>query len=37
MYELGQVAGLRITVKPSALLGTLLLWALLGAIARWLG
>ncbi len=37
MYELGQIAGLRITVKPSALLGTLLLWALLGAIARWLG
>lgn len=36
MYELGHLAGLRLTAKPSALLGSLGLWALLSAIG-WLG
>lgn len=37
MYELGHVAGLRVTAKPSAVLGTLLLWAALSAIGIGLG
>lgn len=37
VYELGRVAGLRLTAKPSAVLGTLLLWGALSAIGSGLG
>lgn len=32
-YPIGQVAGLKLTVSPSAIVGALVLWAVLGAIA----
>lgn len=35
MYELGHLAGLRLTAKPSAIVGSLALWALLSAIGLW--
>lgn len=37
MFELGRIAGLRITAKPSAIVGSLLLWATLAAIGAALG
>ncbi len=37
MLELGHLAGLRLTAKPSAIMGALGLWALLSAIGFWLG
>jgi hypothetical protein len=36
-YELGRLAGLRLTAGPSAIVGSAVLWVILGNIALWLG
>ncbi|HEU5104138.1 MAG TPA: hypothetical protein VFU22_34210 [Roseiflexaceae bacterium] len=36
-YELGRLAGLRLTAGPSAIVGSAVLWVILGNIAWWLG
>ena len=36
-YELGRLAGLRLTAGPSVIVGSVVLWVILGNIALWLG
>jgi hypothetical protein len=36
-YELGRLAGLRLTAGPSAIVGSALLWVILSNMALWLG